>query len=314
MVRYTLRQCSYFRAVAQYGGIAQAARHLNISQPSIAQAIEKLEDVTGLMLFERHHARGLTLTLQGRAFLQHVEQLLDLSRQVEREATRLAAEAAGEIRLGVFWTLSPFYVADLIRSFSEASPGISVRQQELSLTNLASAIREGSIDFGLTYDRGGEMGGLTLIELAAMRPMVVVSANHPLAGRQTVALSELAHEPYVMLDGPGSRSYFEELLSENGLSPCISYVSTSLEAVRSAVASGFGFTLLVMRPPSHQTYDGREVRTLRIEGKVRPLRIVLAMREGQERGPIARLFAQHAEAYFSSRTSDDLTTRKTSIE
>ena len=49
MVRYTLRQCTYFRAVAESGGIAQAARALNISQPSVAQALEKLEDVTRLV-------------------------------------------------------------------------------------------------------------------------------------------------------------------------------------------------------------------------------------------------------------------------
>ena len=65
-----------FPGRAEQGGIAQAARALNISQPSVAQAIDKLETVTGLVLFERHHARGLTLTMQGRLFLEHVT-LLD---------------------------------------------------------------------------------------------------------------------------------------------------------------------------------------------------------------------------------------------
>ena len=51
MVRFTLRQCAYFRAIAEHGGIAQAARALNMSQPSIAQALEKLEEITNLTLF-----------------------------------------------------------------------------------------------------------------------------------------------------------------------------------------------------------------------------------------------------------------------
>ena len=42
MVRFTLKQCRYFLAVADHGGIAQAARALNISQPAIAQALNKL--------------------------------------------------------------------------------------------------------------------------------------------------------------------------------------------------------------------------------------------------------------------------------
>lgn len=301
MVRYTLRQCTYFRAVAEHGGIAQAARALNISQPSVAQALDKLEGVTGLVLFDRHHARGLTLTLQGRIFLQHVTSLEQQAQQVEREASALAAEAAGEIRLGVFWTLSPFYAAGLIRAFADEAPGVIVRQREMSLADLADSLREGSIDLALTYDRGGEPDGLAFVELAALRPMVVLAADHRLAGRCSVDLAELADEPYVMLDGPGSRSYFENLLAESGINPRISYISTSLESVRSAVAAGFGFTLLVMRPPSPITYDGGRVNTLQIDNDVRSLRIVLASRDGAHRGLILRRFTDHAVAYFASR-------------
>ncbi|SMO96191.1 LysR family transcriptional regulator [Paracoccus laeviglucosivorans] len=299
MVRFTLRQCSYFRAVAEHGGIAQAARVLNISQPSVAQALEKLEAVTGLILFDRHHARGLTLTVQGRSFLEHVLKLEEQAAQVEREAAALAAELAGEIRLGVFWTLTPFFAVDLIRRFAKAEPALTITPHEMSLVNLAEAVREGSLDFALTYDRGADTTGLNLLELASLQPMVVVSADHPLAHRTSISLSELESDPYVMLDGPGSRHYFEGLLAENGMTPRISYVSSSLEAVRSAVAAGFGFTFLVMRPPSSETYDGREVRTLAITDNVRPLRIVLASREGVHRGLVARRFAEHARSYFT---------------
>jgi DNA-binding transcriptional LysR family regulator len=299
MVRYTLRQCTYFRAVAECGGIAQAARALNISQPSVAQALEKLEDLTGLVLFERHHARGLELTLHGRVFLQHVISLEQHAQQVEREASALAAEATGEIRFGLFSTLSPFYAAGLIRTFAGAAPGVVVQQRELSLADLADELREGSLDLALTYDRGGNPDGLAFVELATLRPMVVIAANHPLAKRDSVDLAELADDPYVMFDGPGSRGYFENLLAESGINPRISYVSTSLEGVRSAVAAGFGFTLLVMRPPSPTTYGGGEVKTLQIDSHVRPLRIVLAARNGAHHGPLLRRFTDHAAAYFA---------------
>lgn len=301
MVRFTLRQCIYFRAVAEHGGIAQAARVLSISQPSVAQALEKLEDVTGLVLFERHHARGLTLTLHGRIFLQHVTRLEQQAKQVEREAATLAAEASGEIRLGVFWTLSPFYAAELIRSFLDKVPEVIIRQREMSLADLATNLRESSLDLTLTYDRGVDPQGLEFVELASLKPRVVLPASHKLAARDSIDLAELAGEPYVMLDGPGSRSYFEELLAEVGINPPISYLSTSMEAVRSAVAAGFGFTLLAMQPPSSATYDGGEVKTVRIENDLRPLRIVLASRDGAHRGLLLRRFTDHAINHFASK-------------
>lgn len=300
MVRYTLRQCAYFRAIAEQGGIAQAARALNISQPSVAQALDKLEDVTGLVLFERHHARGLTLTLQGRIFLDHVTRLEQQAQQVEREAAALAAEAAGEIRLGVFSTLAPFYAAGLIQSFAALAPAVTVRPREMPLADLAEALRDGSIDLALTYDRGGDPAGLSFTELAALRPYVVLPANHRLAHRASLDISELADEPYVMLDGPGSRGYFEDLLREIGISPRIAYVATSLEAARSAVAAGFGFTLLVMRPPSPLTYDGSRVTTLEIDNPLRPLGVVLAARAGAHRGRILDRFTAHAIDYVAA--------------
>ncbi|MGE0005826.1 MAG: LysR family transcriptional regulator [Parvibaculaceae bacterium] len=307
MVRYTLRQCAYFRAVAEHGGIAKAARVLNISQPSVAEALAKLEAVTGLVLFERHHAKGASLTLQGRLFLDHVLALDLKARQVEREAAALAAERAGEIRLGIFHTLAPFYAPGLIRSFAGRVPDIRIHPEEMSLSELADGLREGTLDLALTYDRGADLSGLDTLGLLNLRPHVVLPASHRRARQKTVRLQDLAHEPYVMFDASGSRHYFEELLAENGIDPPIAYRSGSLETVRSAVSNGFGFTLLVMRPPHAATYDGKEVAIIAIRGNVRPLGIVLAAREKTLNGPILRRFADHARRYFRSPSaaSDD---------
>lgn len=300
MVRFTLRQCSYFRAVAEQGGIAQAARVLNISQPSVAQAIDKLEAVTSLKLFDRHHARGVTLTLQGRAFLEHAKALEAQAEQVAREAAALAAEASGEIRLGCFFTLSPFYLAGLVRAHGQAFPGVRIRPRESSLTGLADGVRDGSLDVALTYDLGADLSGLERVELRRLKPEVVIAADHPLAAAEAVQLRDLAGEPYVMFDGPGSRDYFEALLAEIGIAPPIAHASTSLEGVRSAVGNGLGFTLLVMRPEGDRTYDGKRVKVLPILDRVPPLGIVLALRRREHESPLIRRFVEEAQIYFKA--------------
>jgi len=302
MVRFTLRQCAYFQAVALHGGIAQAARALNISQPSVAQALAKLESVTGLQLFERHHARGATLTLHGRTFLEHVNALERQADQVAREAAALAADLSGEIRFGGFYTLAPFYMAGLIRSHLAAFPGVRVRSEEMHLTNLAEAVRDGSLDVALMYDLGADLRGLALTELASIKPMVVIGADHPVASRKSVWLKQLAHEPYVMFEGRGSRSYFEDLLAENNISPPIAYSSTSLEAVRSAVGNGFGFTLLVMQPETALTYDRKRLKVLHIKDKVRRLRIVLVARESRRNEALIARFSAHSRDFFAGIT------------
>ena len=186
MVRFTLRQCTYFRAVAEQGGIAQAAKALNISQPSVAQAIDKLEAVTGLVLFERHHARGLTLTMQGRLFLEHVTLLDAQAEWVSNQAQALANESAGEVRLGAFWTLAPFFLPSLVSGFLKTCPHAAIQHSEMGLAALGAALREGEIDLALTYDRGTSLERLEVTRLAALQPQAFVSANHPLAQRDSV--------------------------------------------------------------------------------------------------------------------------------
>lgn len=298
MVRFTLRQCTYFRTVAEQGGIAQAARVLNISQPSVAQAIDKLENLTGLVLFDRHHARGLTLTMQGRLFLEHVTRLEEQANWVSNQAQALAVESAGEVRVGAFWTLAPFFLPTLISGFRTVMPEVRIRQSEMGLSALSASLHKGEIDLALTYDRGASLDRLDVISLSAQQPQVVVAADHPLAKRESVDISDLAGLPYVMFDGPGSREYFDELLTETGLMPDIAYASTSLETVRSAVAAGFGFTFLIMSPPNRSTYDGGAVKALRLHEKLRPLNIVLAARPGATGGKIGQAFGTHVQSYF----------------
>jgi DNA-binding transcriptional LysR family regulator len=298
MVKFTLKQCAYFRAVAATGGISQAARLLNISQPSISQAIDKLEALTGLTLFQRHHAKGLTLTVHGELFLKQVSQLEAMAERVKNEAEALALESAGEIRLGVFHTLAPFFLPKLISGFLKKMPKVTIRPSEMSLAELDDALNAGRIDLALTYDLGNRSDGRASVNLAAMTPRAFVAAQHPLAKNDRVNVSELRGEPYVMLDGPGSRDYFEQLLSELGLSPQIAYTSTSMETVRSAVTAGLGYTFLAMQPPSSFTYDGGQLKALDVDPKPTALTIILEGKQDGYEGKIIKAFRRHSVECF----------------
>ena len=126
MVKLTLKQCAYFIAVAEQGGIAQASRVLNISQPAVAQALDKLEQLFDFRLFERHHARGTELTPQGRAFLVSARGLLQRAQRTEHDAQAIAANLAGIVRLGCFHSIAPFYLPQIISAYKEAFADIEI--------------------------------------------------------------------------------------------------------------------------------------------------------------------------------------------
>lgn len=298
MVQLTLKQCGYFIAVAEHGGIAQAARALHISQPAVAQALGKLEQILGLRLILRHHARGTELTPQGRAFLRSARDLLRQADRAEAHARALAANLAGTIRFGCFHTIAPFHLARLVKAYGADRPDVQIAVIEAMQDEIVGGIEAGDLDLALTYDMSLEDCVLERRVVARLRPFVLLSDDHPLAARPSVAMAELAREPLVVFDGPSSREYFDGVLRAAGIRPTVSFRSRSLESVRSAVANGFGFSLSVMPAGRDETHGGGRVVSVAIDGKVEPLPVVLVSAAGVTQPPLIEDFAEFCEAYL----------------
>ena len=301
MVPFTLRQCAYFLAAAENGGISQAARALNISQPAVAQALDKLEALLGFPLFERRHARGVELTVQGRGFLSHARTLLAEASRTEAAARAIAGHRSGEIRVGCFHTLAPFHLARMVSGYRALAPLVHVVMEELRQDELLAAVADGSVDLALTYDMGTMPGGFDRTILAELEPHVILPADHRLARRRQLPLSALATEPMVFFEGPTSGDYFRGLLRVHGIEPPIAMVSTSIESVRSAVGNGLGFSILVMRSASDISCDGRPLGTIRIKDPVAKLPVILLRRADAPASTLVSGFVRYCRNEFENR-------------
>jgi len=279
MVRFTLKQCAYFLAVVEHGGIAQAARSLNISQPAVPQALDKLEEQYGFRLLHRHHARGTELTPEGRAFAGSCQALMETAESVERKARSIAAQRAGIIRFGCFHTIAPFYLARIVNAYRADHPQVDIVPSELMQEDVISRLDTDRLDLALTYDMGLDGKRLDWIEVARLSPVVLLASSHPMAGKSSVDLADLADEPFVMFDGASSREYFQSVLKEGRIDPPVAFNSSSMESARCAVANGMGFSLTVMRPGHSATYDGGTVAAVPIRGNSVPISLVLASKK-----------------------------------
>lgn len=298
MVNLTLKQCTYVLAVAEQGGIAQAARVLNISQPAVAQALDKLEDLYGLRLFLRHHARGTELTPQGRAFCCSARALLRQADQTERDAQAIAADLAGTLRFGCFHTLAPFYLARLVTAYREQSPDVEIDAGELRQDEILAGLAEADLDLALTYDLSLKDQLFERQVLARLKPFILLSAAHPKATRGAIPLAEMAEEPFVMFEGPSSGAYFDGLLAAHGIAPPVAFRSGSMESVRCAVARGIGFSLSVMRPGHPETYDGGRVASVPIADDPAPLAVVLLRGKAASTSRLVDQFADFCQVQF----------------
>jgi DNA-binding transcriptional LysR family regulator len=300
MLSITLKQCEYFRAVAQTGGIASAALRVGVSQPAVAQAITKLEDMTGLILFHRLHAKGMELTKQGEEFLRHVEQLLGSADQVNMAVEQIADNRAGTVRLGCFQSLAPFYLARILSGYKALMPDVVVEAQEMLQQDLTTALLKNELDLAIMYDLGLDGSALSLQPLASAPPYLIVPSDHKLAGQKKISICALDGEAFILFDAPQSREYFYDIFARFGISPNIAFRSASIESVRASVANGLGLSILSMRPASNVTYDGKEVACLKLEEALAPTPIVLAQNAARPTDALTEGLAEYCKGVFES--------------
>lgn len=298
MVSYTLRQLTYFVAAADGGSVAEAARGLNVSQPSVSSAITKLEALFGVQLLLRHPAQGVSLTSAGQRLLAEARGLLSYAEELGERAQGLGQAIRGRLDIGCFLTMTPLHLPYLVTSFTKAFPEAALQLHEGHQDILLDGLESGRFDLALLFDVG--LGDDFRLEpLAAFQPYAVLPEGHPLAKQPKVRLRQLAPEPMVLLDVAPSREYFTSLFHRAGLEPTIRFHSPSFETVRSMVGNGAGYSILVTRAASDLTYDGRRVVALPIADKVEPGRIVLAHARQARLTRLAETFGNHCKDYFA---------------
>ena len=258
MLRFTLRQLEHALAIAELGSIAKAAQQLGVAQPSLSASLKKLEAQLGLQIFIRHHAQGVTPSPQGLRFLNEARSLVAHGNDFQRDSTVAGILVEGELTIGSFSTFAPVYAPKLIAEFQKRYPKTRIKLEEGAQEHLVTGLHSGRFDLALLY-RLDMPDDLKVIELARLKPHVLLNANHALAKKKQVSLHDLADDPLILLNILPSRTYFTRLLENEGITPKISFASPSLELVRGLVGQGLGYSLLITRPHGDQTYDGEHL-------------------------------------------------------
>jgi DNA-binding transcriptional LysR family regulator len=301
--RFTLRQLEYFVTVADEGTMAGAAQHHHISQSAVSLAITELERALGVQLLVRRRARGIELTGAGREVLPEVRRLLAHAAEVQATGRSAGQEVAGDLVLGCYPTLTPFLLPQILGRFPEQHPSVTVRLFEGSVAEMLDRLLDGTCEMALMYDLGiGREIATTL--LYRVRPYVLLPRDHRLAVPGPISLAELREEPMVMLDMPPSATMFREVLASGGIEPNVRFSSANFESVRSLVASGAGYSLLLQRPSPDVTYAGPPVVHREIAEEVRTVDVVLASARAARLTRRAEAFAAFCIAAFAGERDE----------
>ncbi|MGX9146223.1 LysR family transcriptional regulator [Mesorhizobium sp. 128a] len=294
----TLTQLRYLVAVARHGSVTAAARMLNVSQPSISVAIDNVEATLGQKLFVRQRGSGIALTSFGRSAVAKAKQVLAEADELVGLGMR-DADVGGELVLGCFEDLAPYFAPALIRTFSERCPAVTVVVRDETFETLGRRLGDSAIDLGLTYDLGLP-SHFARILLHELRPHALLPQGHALASQASVSLAELADHPLVTTDQPHSWQHMLDLFLSRGLSPVSQSTTSSFELHRSMVANGFGVAVSYTRPYGDRSYDGLPLVCKPLSDPLPMQRIILTHDTRQRLSKAALAFIEVAKEWFAS--------------
>lgn len=184
----TLRQLSYFTALADTGSFTRAAEQMGVSQPSLSQQIRALETIIGAPLFER--GVPAILTPLGRDLLDRARSILLDVADLEDVRTTAADTLIGTIRLGVSPTLGAYLMPSLVARLHREHPALRVHVREGLPTVLASDLANGVHDLILAQL---PVAGRSLHSERLFRePLhVTMAADHPLRSKRYITPADL---------------------------------------------------------------------------------------------------------------------------
>ena len=238
-----MQQLRYVVAVVRTGNFTRAAEHCHVSQPSLSQQIQKLEDELGERLFERMK-REAKLTPHGQAFLRRAVRILEEVDAAKREATEAQNLLRGTITVGVLPTIAPYLLPDVMAEFTEKYPGVEIVVQEDTTARLLKLALAYEIDFALASHPIADPR-LEVRELFAEELLLALPPGHPLTRKRTVGVADMEKERFiVMREGHCLGDQVLQFCTRRDLQANIRFRSAQLETIQSLVRAGLGISLV----------------------------------------------------------------------
>ena len=192
-----IRHLRYFLAVAEAGSFSRAANRLGISQPSVSQQMRDLEAALRVSLFQRRGKRIL-LTSSGVIFQEHARAILRQVESVLQEVSSETEQLRGSLHLGVIPALNVPLVPHLLGLFVAEHPNVNLIVDEISSTEIETALEEGRMDVGLGFITR-HSPNLRYERLCTDEFALVVSENHPWSKRRSIPFGELHQQRLLQL-------------------------------------------------------------------------------------------------------------------
>lgn len=278
-----------FTVIAKLESFSKAADELCISQSSLSKHMLALERDLGTPLLVRN-SRNVTLSVAGAHILPLAAQIYELQNKIRVVADRQSIREKELLSIASIPVMAQYNITGLLAKFQRLHPNVILEIMECEQQDLQNKLEKDECQ--LAFSRVGLEAGddeeLVYQEICRDSLVAVVSEQHPLAKRRSVALTDLEKEQLLFLDQrTGFQHLYTALCRGAGFVPNIAYTGHRPENIVELAAQNMGVALLMKR---HTDYIANpDVVCLDVEPAVESS-VCLVRRKDRPMSALAREF------------------------
>ena len=238
-MRFDLIDLRLFCEVVDAGSITAGAQRCAIALAAASTRIRAMERSLDAPLLTRSR-QGVTPTPAGRALLKHARLMLAQTARLNEDLGAFAGDGAAHVRLLANTNASTEFLPEALSEFLARHPRVTVDLEERLSDEIVGLIAEGVGDIGIVAGTV-DMGRLQTFPFRSDRFVVVASAGHPLAGRSSVAFTDVLGFDFVGLDRTSAlQRFLAARAAPLGAGLRLRVQLRSFDAVCRLVAAGVG--------------------------------------------------------------------------
>ncbi|KZU80307.1 hypothetical protein Nizo3892_2455 [Lactiplantibacillus plantarum] len=230
-----IKDLYYFQRLISTQSYTQTAADFHVSQPTISQAIKRLERHFQVTLFFRQaKTKALVLTPSGQQLLLAANDIINNWQHVNESISHLRQHT---LRFGIEPSVSEHYLPALTKPIIEQDLLSSVHTVEMGANQLVKQVLAGQLDLAIS-------GNLdqTLDERLAVTPLrpfkfrILANVAHPLAKAEHPTFAEALKSPFVLLNATYlNKLVFRQLAEQLSIEPQVLFESDSSTLIKGLV-------------------------------------------------------------------------------
>jgi DNA-binding transcriptional LysR family regulator len=243
-----LERLQALHAVSTFGSVTGAAEALRLTPSAVSQQLGKLQRDVGQRLIEPY-GRGVRLTPAGALLAERAHAILSEVENAESELDRQRSQVIGDLEIAGFATAARAILPQTVARLRTQHERLKLRVSERQPDEAIRLVVAGHLDIALVNDW---MNAPLLLPDGVQRVLIMndpvdlaVPADHPLAQRTSVELTELCAEPWITWPyGAICHEWLTQTLRQNGLAPEVTHTAEEHQTQLAMVAAGLGVAVM----------------------------------------------------------------------